>query len=216
MIAGTTFGCFANVTTDKISKSVIEFVRNSVEIAADHELIVEPNQIDKRTQFPNCNQFDYSLPVGDVKRNTTVLVTCAEHPNWRIYVPTRVTWLAPILVMSRHASPGEPLDSNNVELEMRDEAHIRATHFTNISLIVGAKLKRRVLKGNPLTARDVCFVCKGDPVVISAHSPGLSLTAEGTALSSGSLGDTIRVRNNQSKREIIGQIDAVGSISVKM
>jgi flagella basal body P-ring formation protein FlgA len=45
---------------------------------------------------------------------------------------------------------------------------------------------------------------------------GLKVTTRGTALSSGSIGDTIKVRNSQSQRLVTGRVKALGLVEVKL
>lgn len=216
LASSLTFNCFAKPTPEQISESVVGFIKQQIGDTNEQKIKIKPENLNTRTQIPECKQFEYSLPAGKVKRNTTVLITCAELTNWRLYVPTRVTWLAPVVTLTQQAAPGDILGPHNLSVELKDETKVRASNFTDISPLVGAKLKRRLSKGNAVSSRDICLVCKNDQVTIHARINGLSLTTEGTALSSGTLNDTILVRNNQSQRKISGQVDGVGSVSVKM
>ncbi|MGI2801365.1 flagellar basal body P-ring formation chaperone FlgA, partial [Photobacterium damselae] len=80
--------------------------------------------------------------------------------------------------------------------------------------LFGAKVKRNVKMGEAVQANDICMVCRNDKVVISAGQPGLKIITQGTALSDGTLGEQIRVKNNRSNKIISAQVSAVGEVDV--
>ncbi len=61
----------------------------------------------------------------------------------------------------------------------------------------------------------VCVVCRNDSVLIQAISNGMNITTKGTALSDGSLGQQIRVKNDKSNRIIDAQVSGIGEVVVQ-
>lgn len=217
LLCSLSFNTFATQTTAaKIRAAVTTFVRNNVELSKDQHISIQTSNIDPRTNFQQCKTFRYYLPAGSVKRNTTVLVTCKESTNFRLYVPVQVQWLIPIVTMSVTGDNGDLLNQSNMQISYLNQNRIYGSYYKQISELLGAKLRRRVGIGRPLTRYDICMVCRGDSVKIVAKKQGLYLSTTGTALTDGIIGDTIRVRNNHSKRIIHAIISAVGQVTVHM
>ncbi|MBI1239834.1 MAG: flagellar basal body P-ring formation protein FlgA [Alphaproteobacteria bacterium] len=77
------------------------------------------------------------------------------------------------------------------------------------SAIVGMAAKRRMPAGEPLRPLDLrrpIVVRKGDFVVVSYETAGLSLTAHARAMENASKGDVISLVNNQSHRSIEARV----------
>jgi flagella basal body P-ring formation protein FlgA len=60
----------------------------------------------------------------------------------------------------------------------------------------------------------LCYVCKGDSIVINASIGGLSIKTNGVAQQDGNLGDTIMVRNSHSKKVIDAKVTKSSEVSV--
>ncbi|MGL5606291.1 MAG: flagellar basal body P-ring formation chaperone FlgA, partial [Plesiomonas sp.] len=66
----------------------------------------------------------------------------------------------------------------------------------------------------PISAAQICQVCKGDRVVLKAGKPGLAVVASGVAMGNGTIGDTIQIRNNRSQRVVSAVVTSVGEAAV--
>jgi flagella basal body P-ring formation protein FlgA len=77
--------------------------------------------------------------------------------------------------------------------------------FTRLEDVVG-KRARRPLQANtaisPLELEDAPLIQKGTAVLIVLEAPALKVTAMGVALEPGRRGDTIRIKNTTSEREV--------------
>jgi flagella basal body P-ring formation protein FlgA len=83
--------------------------------------------------------------------------------------------------------------------------------------IVGKRAKRSLLPGGPVPLNALAtpaLVTKGAKVRIIFQQGGLSITAHGTALQAGALGEFISVRNLDSGLTISGQVEPDGSVRV--
>lgn len=88
----------------------------------------------------------------------------------------------------------------------------------NMDELVGKKLKRSLRQGVPLDRNSVEFppmVARGEMVTIILKHGSLELTARGEARQDGQEGETIRVRNTNSQRDILGRVTAPGMIEVE-
>ncbi|CAG9296118.1 flagellar basal body P-ring formation chaperone FlgA [Celerinatantimonas diazotrophica] len=200
----------------KLQAQAVAYVKNKVVIKADQRVKVEAANIDPRTNFKSCKNFHYFLTDPQISKHNTVRVTCDEDHNFRLYIPVKVTTLIPIVTMKTTADAGDTIEQSDLKISYLSQNRIFGTHYSHINELLGAKLKRRVNRNQPLTRYDICIVCRGDSVKIVAQGRGLYISTSGTALADGLVGDTIRVRNNQSQRTINAIINSVGKVTVRM
>lgn len=83
--------------------------------------------------------------------------------------------------------------------------------------IVGLQLRRQMAPGQPFALTELtrpALVRRGADVVMELDSPGISLTAQGQALDSGSIGERIRVLNPISRAVI--EADVIGPDRVRV
>jgi flagella basal body P-ring formation protein FlgA len=85
-------------------------------------------------------------------------------------------------------------------------------------VVLGQKLKRPLRQGTPLDPATVEMppvISRGETVTILLNQGTLSLTARGQALENGLQDETIRVRNNDSQRDISGRVAEPGVVIVE-
>jgi flagella basal body P-ring formation protein FlgA len=125
--------------------------------------------------------------------------------------------LAPVVVAATDLSRGTVLSDQDLNLVEVDLVGLRNPCFEPAEL-VGKKLKRSLRQGLPLDRGAVEFppmVARGEVVNMVLRRGAMELTARGEARQDGQLGETIRVRNVGSQREILGRITAPGVIEVE-
>jgi len=89
--------------------------------------------------------------------------------------------------------------------------------ITDADELVGKAAKRRLASGQPLRANDVeapVVVKKGSYVAITYATNALRLTAEGRALKSGGVGETIQVINTRSNQTVYAKIEGPANVTV--
>jgi len=60
----------------------------------------------------------------------------------------------------------------------------------------------------------VCVVCKGDQVTLSAVNNHFQIKTMARALQDGNIGESIRLVNIRSGKTVVGKVDGVGLASV--
>lgn len=133
-------------------------------------------------------------------------------------IPVEISARAEVLVATADLRRGDRLDESTLMLQSRDISRLDEPFFRFTS-IEGKFLKQSVRNGQPLLRRQVDFpplVKRGDRVTIQLKKGEMQLTAHGEARENGELGETIRVRNTGSLREIRGQVAAAGLIKVEL
>ena len=213
------FSLFCQAATpeqlDKIQKAAEAHVNRTVNVPADGQLVTRAADLDSRIRATDCSAplKTSSKSASHTTSNITVLVECPED-NWRIYVPVRISISTPMVTAAHSLSRGDIVQNNDLAIDMIELKAYRRQGFTSLSQIVGAKLKKNIRAGEVLERNDVCVVCRNEKVVIRAVKGELTITTKGTALSDGSTGDQVRVKNDKSNRIIDGVVTGIAEITV--
>jgi flagella basal body P-ring formation protein FlgA len=191
-----------------------DYVRSNT-LSQNDGLEVKANPLDDRIQIPQCSEpFTYrATPESLRQSNVTVRATC-EPSNWYVYMMVHVSEMQDMVVVNTVMAPGTLLTDANIEVIRVDKKTLRTTTYINKEDVIGARIKRRVRSGQPITPRMLCYVCKGDSIVINASIGGLSIKTNGVAQQDGNLGDTIMVRNSHSKKVIDAKVTKTSEVSV--
>lgn len=126
--------------------------------------------------------------------------------------------LAEIAVAAEVLRRGTILQPGHVEMRFQDISRLSDPIFS-IEDAAGKLVKRSLRLGEPLQAQHVeipAMIKRGERVVIEVLSSGLTLSAVGEARQDGREGESIRVVNSSSSREVITQVVAPGLVRVEL
>jgi flagella basal body P-ring formation protein FlgA len=198
----------------QITSGAEDYVRANM-LSQNDGLEIKANPLDDRIQVPQCSEtFTYrATPESLSKSNVTVRATC-EELNWYVYMMVHVSEMQDMVVVNTIMAPGTLLTDANTEVIQVDKKTLRTTTYIAKEDVIGARIKRRIRSGQPITPRMLCYVCKGDSIVINASIGGLSIKTNGIAQQDGNLGDTIMVRNSHSKKIIDAKVTKSSEVSV--
>lgn len=187
----------------------------SFQLQKSEKLHLKVAPLDQRLNYMECQTgLIGKIVQNEIKSNTSVKVNCLDKNPWAIYVRVRVTILQQAVVTDSPLSKGQVLNHSNIKSIYMDKSHIRNGAFIYTATLYGARLKRNLSAKSIIKNRDICFVCKGDKVSINASKIGLSIKAFGIALSDANIGDSVRVRNSQTQRVIVGTVYALKEVRV--
>lgn len=168
---------------------------------------------DRRLKIPDCTTPFHFTTSSDpsTQSSITVKASCPGTP-WYLYFVAKIARSQTIVVAKYGLSPGTVLNAENVTLAEQDIKVTRQTLHYAIEDVIGTKVKRRIRTGQPITATNLCFVCKGDNVIITSGNKALAVKTLGVADQDGKLGDTISVTNQRSGKRVRGRVVDVGKI----
>lgn len=170
---------------------------------------VQAQPVDPRLKLGECPApLEAALPPAfDRGRRITVTVRCRGPQPWKIYVPVTVHEIVPVLVAARALARGALLEKDDLVVEERSLGGIRRGYLRAGDLYAGMRLTRSVGSGQVLTPALIAaekVVRRGQKITLVAAGRGLSIAAEGVALTDGALGQRIKVRNMSSNKEVEG------------
>lgn len=199
----------------QIQLTAEEYITATVEWPIGGTLEAKAANIDSRIFATDCpaplNASSSSTNAS--ASNITVLVECLED-NWRVYVPVRLIRTGPQVTLTAPLSRGQIISPSDVTISMVDLQRFRRQGFSSIEAVVGAKAKKNLRIGEIVEDRDICVVCRNETVTIKAVKSGMSITTKGVALTDGSHGEQIRVKNSKSNRIIEGRVSGISEVTV--
>ena len=205
--------------TEGFLEFMVEDYLQRSEITARHEIQVNP--LDPRLRLAACDSdLTQSLespaqPVGRV----TVRVSCEGSTPWAVFVPAQVRIFRPVVVVKTALRRDSIIGAGDVALVEQDVSLLNRGYVTEVEQVIGRKLTRATRTDQVLTPAMLQLaeaVRRGDQVVISARSGGINVRMQGEALSGGTLGQQISVRNLTSQRVIRARVAGPGQVEVEM
>ncbi|BDA13037.1 hypothetical protein KAM348_33880 [Aeromonas caviae] len=206
----------ASEVTDYLQEQAQAFVLDQLDIPLDAQADVKAGTIDERLPLTRCEDaLTISLPARmEIRRNTTVYLKCEGEKSWDLYLPVRVSIQKPYVTVAVPVAKGDILSEPMLTLAYQDQTLIRGDYLTDPTALIGVRSKRELKPGQPIRLTQVCVVCKGDQVTLSAENSSMQIKTMARALQDGSFGDMIRLVNTRSGRTVQGQVSAVGSVVV--
>ncbi|AMR66899.1 flagellar basal body P-ring formation chaperone FlgA [Aquipseudomonas alcaligenes] len=205
--------------TEGFLEFMVEDYLQRSEITARHEIQVNP--LDPRLRLAACDSdLTQSLespaqPVGRI----TVRVSCEGSTPWTVFVPAQVRIFRPVVVVKTALRRDSIIGAGDVALVEQDVSLLNRGYVTEVEQVIGRKLTRATRTDQVLTPSMLQLaeaVRRGDQVVISARSGGINVRMQGEALSGGTLGQQISVRNLTSQRVIRARVAGPGQVEVEM
>lgn len=120
-------------------------------------------------------------------------------------------------VVSTAKQRGDIIEESDIEWVTVRLGRLGRDAITDAEDLIGKAAKRRLATGQALRANDVeapIVVKKGSYVAITYATNALRLTAEGRALKSGGVGETIQVINTRSNQTVYAKIEGPANVTV--
>ncbi|WP_299074867.1 flagellar basal body P-ring formation chaperone FlgA [uncultured Paraglaciecola sp.] len=217
MYTGITAADENNLARTQLVNQAEQFVLNQLNPKNNKTVDVVAMPIDKRVKVPNCpSALKFSASEDALSQsNVTVKAECMDN-NWYMFMVIKATETQAVVVLSSAVSPGTLLTPNNVHIVNMNKKRLRSSTFADTKDVIGARIKRRVSAGRPIDPNNLCFVCKGDSVTISAGTSTMQVKTSGVALEDGRMGETIQVRNRRSNKKISARVASTGQVEISI
>ena len=209
---------FGNTTNKHNLVDFVErFVKNNIVSQSDGKVDISVSAIDPRIKIKPCiSILKANIPEKHNGRNVNVKVYCEDAIPWQLFIPVRISQEIQVLVTTNILAKGTVIDNTNTVIEYININRIRGESIDNVELVTGGRLKRRLAKGAVVSPRNICLVCKGEVVTIIAKSTDFLIKTGGLALTSGSKGEQVRIKNSKSGRIINARVQAVNKVVINL
>lgn len=134
------------------------------------------------------------------------------------YVSYRPAYNSRRVVAITNVKAGEVISSNNIKIETVLSRYPERSWKSPIGLVAKRNIKSgQLIYGSLLAnAKPEILIKRSAFVAIKISTAALSITANGQAMENGAFGETIRVRNVDSKKVIICKVNFDGTVSPVM
>jgi len=184
---------------------------------AGGKLSISVASIDSRITIKPCQQkLIANIPENTTSRNVNVKISCADSTPWHIYLPAKIEKTFAVVVATVTIEKGVTLSQDNINIEYLASNRIRGKKLTDMTAILGGKAKKRIGKGRAVNINNICLVCKGDSVTITAKSSNFIIKTQGIAVTSGNLNNQIRVKNSRSGKIIRSKVTAINQVVIHL
>jgi len=177
------------------------------------------SNLDSRLKLPACELPIHAMPKenGFGGKNLSVKVQCTSASPWTIYVPVVIDIYSEVAITTRNISRGEVLAASDFSMKRTNTSVVGHNFIDEASQVDGKVAKRPLRAGRVILSQDLkkaLLVNKGETIMLVANTGALQVSSEGVALSNGTLGEQIRVKNARSQRIVDARIVAPGRAEV--
>lgn len=156
-------------------------------------------------------------PQGD-HFNAVIVAPSAENPLKRASLSGRIERMLPVPVLRNSLKNGDIIGAMDIDwIDLPQNKITNGTAMTEKDLI-DMTPKRMASAGKPLLLNELTppkMVDRGDAVTLVFESGPMILTAKGKALQAGAIGDTVRVANTDSNKNLQGVVTAHREVTIR-
>lgn len=150
-----------------------------------------------------------------LRRRSHLNASCTN-PSWSLIIGLELSLYRDVLVARTPIPKNEPLEGMS-EFAQMDILSLHSGYLDSEDSIKGKVAKRHLTMGqvlSPHLLKAHVLVPRNALVQVKAQIGTISVTSQGVALESGAFGDTIKVRNNRSKKVIEARVVRANVVEV--
>lgn len=200
-----------------ISQAVKKFiVQQQVPIKNVH---VKLTSLNDKLRLPQCGKaLQVEMAPGTkLLGHTSLSVTCPSPQQWKIRVAAHVDGQVSTLI-ARHPIPrGTVIKDTDLEFVSRRYSQLNYGYYGSAKQLNGMEARRNIKSGQvlaPNLVKTPKMVLRGQHITIVAQNGSLNLRVKGKAMMDGKQGQTIKVKNLNSKKLIYAQVVSAGVVKV--
>lgn len=157
-------------------------------------------------EFKLLNQ-PHSAYLGKKKLEVAAFVDGRQHA--RVTLIGRLKLVADVVVTTKRMARHQVVNAEDLKVVRLDISQMAEDFLREPAPAVGQRLKRSMQAGAPLFAdllEPKPLVKRGDRVLIEAKSGVITVTVPGEVRNAGARGDSVRVKNLMSRREVYAEV----------
>ena len=181
----------------------------------DANIVVKVRPLNPALRLSSCpTDIIYKPMSSRLSRTMRLKITCASlRAGWTATATAEVIALAPVLIASETLSRVTS-STRAVQRGKTDIMRLSGDHFSDFKGFMAYEVTRRIKQGDilmdkQLKAFDV--VERDSEITVYVKRSGVTVSYKGTALSSGAVGDRIRVKNSGNGRNVYAVITGRGT-----
>jgi flagella basal body P-ring formation protein FlgA len=148
---------------------------------------------------------------------TNIGLRCAGPKAWSLFVPVTIDRQIMVAVSLEHINRGDIIGAGDIAYELRSLTKLSSGYFSAADPIIG-QVSTRQITPHSVFARNMLkparLVRRGDRVTLALYTGSVAIRVTGEAMSDGTRGERIPVRNLSSRRIIKGVVREPGLVVV--
>lgn len=167
--------------------------------------------------FPQLSVEAISYDAGSQRFSANIAVSTEGMQTQRLRVSGRAVQMAAAVVAVRRLQPGDIIEVADLRLAQLPVRRLAGAMVTELADAVGQSPKHAIAAGQPLAAADIgppLLVTKGETVVVTLESAGMSLAVQGVSLGQGGRDDVIQVMNPLSRAVVAARVAGPGRATI--
>lgn len=207
-----------NQSIESIQSAIDDFLKGHLNTDTGAYQIT-PAQLDRRLQLALCNKpLQVFTQSGEIKpgRNT-IGVRCTAEKGWTIYSAVTIKSFEQVVVIQKPLRRNETISIEHLARQSRETSNLPTDYISDPEQAIGKQATRNLTAGSVLSRQHytaLMLIKRGDRVSIQSARNGLLISATGLAMSDGSAGQVINVKNISSQRVVQGTVTNGGLVSV--
>ncbi len=217
---------FAQSIQPSHTKQSIQSIREAARsfLIEQHSAIGDSNRqitlgkTDSRIQLVKCDiPLDAFFPQSSQSfGKTTVGVSCNGKIKWKLFISANVELFDTLWVTKRALSKNDTIQPQDLTKQKVRIDNLRKKPIRDLQLITYTRPTKRIAINGIIYEDEVCMVCQGDLVTVTASNSFFSISAEGTALANAKIGESIMVKNTRSKQVFTAIVKDRNELNVKL
>ncbi len=180
---------------------------------------IKPAVIDSRIKLKKCDQPLKATLANTDKRmgRVSVEIRCNDQKQWTYRLPLQVSVFAPIVVTHQQISRNTVIAKPDLKMEIHDISKLYQGYFSNMDEVTGRMARQGIRPGtvlNPGLTKAPLLVKRGQTVDMLVKTRSYEIHMTGQALSDGSKGQIIKVKNSSSNRIVDARVVDYGQVSI--
>ena len=149
--------------------------------------------------------------------HASLAVSCTYPQQWKIHVAAHIDGEVNLLIARHPIQRGSEIKNTDLDFVLRPYSQLNRGYYSSAKMLSNMEARRNIKMGQIITPALVIakkLVLRGQHITIIAQNGGLNLRVKGKALMDGKQGQTIKVKNLNSKKLIYGRVVSAGMVKV--
>src|SRR3990172_11149946 len=208
------------ITSSEVEKIIKEYVIKNTPWTEEQVNIKNVNISNKILLPEKWGYHIAAAPASSMLGRSSFLldITGIDNSVQSSWVTAEIEVWVDVVLASKPLKERQMVGADDIYIGRKDLSRLPAGYINDISQVSGKRVKRFVGANSILTENileEPPLFKRGDNVFIVAESDALRVSAIGVAGEDGYRGRPVRITNMQSKKEVIGEVDGDGTVSVK-
>ena len=173
----------------------------------------------KRLNLPLCqNPLKVNTPIGaKLLGHSNFIINCISSQPWKSRIAAHIDGKISVLITRRPIPQRSLIQKEDLQFTTRLYSQLNHGYFVSANRLDNMETRRSIKTGqviSPNLVKAQKLVLRGQNITIIAQRGSLNLRVKGKALMDGQRGQTIKVKNLNSKKMIYARVISTGTVKV--